>query len=1170
MILKFKIVKNVCIKCEDNYFFIGENRNKCYKKNEDEINMDEYYSEDNGTSYSRCDVIIENCNKCLNRSYCIKCNNEYYIIGNEKDKCHNKNDIDDKKYYLDNNSTLFLCNESIPFCEECESKQICKKCMDNYFFIDNDRRTCHKDIDTKKYYSEDEGKSYYLCSNVIPHCEQCSNKNMCTKCENNFYLSNDFSSCFSLSESLNFCEVKMEEIPKSFIFNLSLVQKYVDSYILEMNNKDSNFLVHHLINYLHNYSILIFKSSICTYPLIKYGYYYIDSQNLAQKLSKSSNIDINNFVICFITYNEKSNLLLINQNDKTFLDIINECPQCSDDNLFSINNNFTSTIKNKLGNKVLNKIMLYDADIFDINNKIFSEICNNFTISGIDLPLKTRIDEIYLGKEKEGIICTDYSCTFNSKSLTNFTGLCKCGVNSNSIDYLLTTNELPNSNHELKYNSSKAKDALDIFSCINKGFNRYSFKNNPSFNIFLIMLLIQIIFLVFYIIFKGGSSELNLVSNPPKLILYTNMIKGDNEDQNEDNGNVNELMQNNQSKDENDSDYDEEIYIDEECIDKKKKNKNKEDIISIGGEKNNEKKKKTKKIKKIDIRLKSEEKEMKKFNNFFQKETFQDTNDKDQNSQSSLKPLSKLNKDQNRFNENVKNGDNNYKYQFKFNENANEDKYQNNKNDSEKNDIISKNEKENDNGNYNNSNSNTDENRKNIIIIKKKDEQNLITEGSSSNKVSLSQMKTMENFVFKKKKRSIKNIVLSNKLILHKKGHSINNYNNNLNTDNNNILKQIAEASAEKKDLGKTALDNTKKIRDIIIKKKFKKRDSAVSCKNLIKDDDSDEEKQVIKLKKPKSGKSNKTFKREMRKEVSKQSFKTYKNKKILSDLKSSSEISNNNNNKNISEKTKKIMRMIMEKEKSKKKINISLFDYMTLTEAQSKDFRKFRTLYWNILSLRHSVINLFSCIKLFQITSSYTPIQIKIIKFIFMIVLNMFVNAIILTQDYFNNKFHYFNNKYNILYDELDNISSGEKLRYGISHSFPRVLLSLIICLIIQGLIEYGFFRERKKIYSLFILHGINEINKIVVDLMKKIKIKYYIFIFINFVLMVIFFIYLTNFSAVYTGGILDFIGAGILTFILLQVIPFISSLILSLLRFYGLKNSNDILYSISQILSF
>ena len=1162
--------KSYCIKCEDNYFFIGEDRKKCYKKNENEINMDEYYSEDNGTSYSRCDVVIENCNKCLNGSYCIKCNNEYYIIGDEKDKCHNKNEIDDKKYYLDDNSTLILCNESIPFCEECESKQLCKKCMDNYFFIDNDRRTCHKEIDTEKYYSEDEGKSYYLCSKVIPHCEQCSSKDMCTKCENNFYLSNDFSSCFSLSESLNFCDLKIEEIPQSFIFDLSLIQKYVDSYILDMNNKESNFLVHHLINYHHNYSILIFKSSICTYPLIKYGYYYIDSQNLSQKLSKSSNIDINNFIFCFITYNEKSNLLLINQDDKTFLDIINECPQCSEEDLFNINNNFTSAVKNKLGNKVLNKIMLHDADIFDINNKIFSEICNNFTISGIDLPLKTRIDEIYLGKEREEIICTDYSCTFNSKSLSNFTGSCKCGVNSNSLDYLLNINESPNSNHELKYNSSKAKDALDIFSCINKGFNRYSFKNNPSFNIFLIMLLIQIIFLVFYIIFKGGGSELNLVSNPPKLILYTNMLNGDDDGQKEDNDDdANEMMQNNQSKDLNDSDYDEEIYIDEECIDKKKKNKNNEDINLIEDEKNYEKNKKTKKIKRIEIKLKSEQKEMKKFNNFFQKETVQDTNDKDQNSQSSLKTLAKLNSNQNRFNENVKNGDNNNKYQFKFNVNTNEDKYQSNKNDSEKNDIIDKNEKKNDNDNGDYNSSNNDENKKNIIIVKKKDEQNLITEGSSSNKVSISQMKTMENFIFKKKKRSIKNIVLSNKLILNKKGHSINNYNNNLNPDNNNILKQIAEASAEKKDLVKTAIDNTKKIRDIIIKKKLKKRDSGISCKNLIKDD-SEEEKQIIKLKKPKSGKSNKTFKREMRKEVSKQSFKTYKNKKILSDLKSSSEMSNNNINKTIGEKTKKIMHMIMEKEKSKKKINISLFDYMALNEAKNKDFRKFRTLYWNILSLRHSVINLFSCIKLFQITSSYTPIQIKIIKFIFMIVLNMFINALILTQDYLNKKFHYFNNKYNILHEELDNITTGEKFGYAMSHSFPRVLSSLIICLIIQGLIEYGFFRERKKIYSLFILHGINEINKNVVDLMKKIKIKYYIFIFLNFALMVIFFIYLTNFSAVYTGGILDFIGAGILTFILLQIFPFVSSLILSLLRFYGLKNTNGTLYSLSQILSF
>lgn len=53
----------------------------------------------------------------------------------------------------------------------------------------------------------------------------------------------------------------------------------------------------------------------------------------------------------------------------------------------------------------------------------------------------------------------------------------------------------------------------------------------------------------------------------------------------------------------------------------------------------------------------------------------------------------------------------------------------------------------------------------------------------------------------------------------------------------------------------------------------------------------------------------------------------------------------------------------------------------------------------------------------------------------------------------------------------------------------------------------------------------------------------------------MIIFFVYLTNFSAAYSGGALDYIGAGIWTFAFLQILPFISSLIISLLRYYGMK---------------
>ena len=185
-----------------------------------------------------------------------------------------------------------------------------------------------------------------------------------------------------------------------------------------------------------------------------------------------------------------------------------------------------------------------------------------------------------------------------------------------------------------------------------------------------------------------------------------------------------------------------------------------------------------------------------------------------------------------------------------------------------------------------------------------------------------------------------------------------------------------------------------------------------------------------------------------MRKEKSKESFYSYKYKtnKFCNDL---SEHSNKIEN---DEKTKKEIKILMSKEKIKKNILNSLIDYLTLEEVKNKDFRSFLHLYWNTLSLRHDIINFFCFIKFFHITISYTPYQIKIIKFIFMLMINMFINALILTQDYFKRKFNHFNDKYNILNIELDDgISKREKIKYAMDNSFPRVLISFIFCLIIQ-----------------------------------------------------------------------------------------------------------------------
>ena len=122
-----------------------------------------------------------------------------------------------------------------------------------------------------------------------------------------------------------------------------------------------------------------------------------------------------------------------------------------------------------------------------------------------------------------------------------------------------------------------------------------------------------------------------------------------------------------------------------------------------------------------------------------------------------------------------------------------------------------------------------------------------------------------------------------------------------------------------------------------------------------------------------------------------------------------------------------------------KKDSTITLYDYLPLDDAKNSDYRSFLNLYWDILSLKHSIINLFSFISNLKITNSFTPIQIKFIKIIFMILLNLFINSLLLSQEYFVKKFYFFNNKYHYLNIQLENnVFFFFLLKYSMNHSFP------------------------------------------------------------------------------------------------------------------------------------
>ena len=278
------------------------------------------------------------------------------------------------------------------------------------------------------------------------------------------------------------------------------------------------------------------------------------------------------------------------------------------------------------------------------------------------------------------------------------------------------------------------------------------------------------------------------------------------------------------------------------------------------------------------------------------------------------------------------------------------------------------------------------------------------------------------------------------------------------------------------------------------------------------------------------------------------------------------------NNNKKVlilfgdKKKYNKTNRSIKNYEK-KKEIPL---DYLTLEKAKQYDKRSFGIIYWCVFSFKQPIINILSFFDAFQITKSCIPIQMKLIRFLLMLILNIFINSMTITQEYFKKKYEYFNEKYQIEASENMKIKIDplERLSYAMKHCFPEVIVTFIICMIIQYIINFIFFGIRRELCLISINEKKENLNKAVEKLVKKAKVRYIIFSFINLVFMIIFFVYLTNFSTAYSGGALDYIGAGIWTFIFLQILPIFSSLIIALLRYYGIKKNKEGMYKISQVL--
>ena len=289
-------------------------------------------------------------------------------------------------------------------------------------------------------------------------------------------------------------------------------------------------------------------------------------------------------------------------------------------------------------------------------------------------------------------------------------------------------------------------------------------------------------------------------------------------------------------------------------------------------------------------------------------------------------------------------------------------------------------------------------------------------------------------------------------------------------------------------------------------------------------------------------------------------------------------------------EKNKKVLILLGNNMKTKKKVSVehSYSGKKSSDDDESDvaplggrkyDNSGFCRNYWIFLSVKQHIINFFDVIPFCNMTKNYIPLTIKLIRSLFLVALSFILSILWLDQKYIQKKWEHFNDKYSLLTSEEKKISIplSERISYALSHNIVHVIVDLIVLIFADFIFGVAFFKIRKEgeeIEELIKEQGQNpyerklenKLKKKLNTLHDKAKNKNNIFFAIVFILVVVFFISLCGFGATYPGGVVDCVTSGIFAIILLEIIPFIWSLILALLRYLGYRKKSECMISFSE----
>ena len=571
-----------CIKCDDtrNYYCLGDNKQRC----EIILDISSYYIKDNNCiencleKYEYCLSCDKNkCNECLpshylnhenkclrkilhciehdlnsNLSECIKCEDNYTCLNNDKKIC---NEISNKDlyYYIDNeNICMEKCSNRFAFCKSCE-KDICKNCEDQYFvynnvqclrklehcvdnYYDGTNKYCKKcedhyycvnlKKDECKYIEEKQIKYYYemnsgeyhcidKCRNLFPNCIKCT-KEKCEKCKPNFIMSKDYKKC-NINPNIkqvDICSIKFHKI-NTDIKDIDL-KDFADNYY---KNFPSFNTVDHYIN--KDYSIIVFIHSKCTEDLLIKGYFKIDFKEEQQSLVKEFQINEKLIYNIFVTYKLKSHFnyfdIDLNYIDKSIKN------NYSKNKYYIITNKYIRNIKKTLGSVIANLVEFEYINIFEKDSIIYNNYCQNVTLLGVDMPLKQRLLLLYTHIYSEQIACLGENCIIEDLNFEESTCTCKCKI-GNKFEELFNETKFKHYEGPI-IESYNFMDSIRIIKCTMNGFNSKNIKSNVGFFLVIIGIILQIILYIYYLLYSESKINLSkIINNPPRKTIKKKMI----------------------------------------------------------------------------------------------------------------------------------------------------------------------------------------------------------------------------------------------------------------------------------------------------------------------------------------------------------------------------------------------------------------------------------------------------------------------------------------------------------------------------------------------------------------------------------------------------------------------------------------------------------------------